>query len=442
MPSDSLPLTVLQEIDRVCDSFEAAWHAGQKPRIEDYLNVTTLEYRTELFGELLAREVELRKKAGESPEAADYAPRFACYGELILTVIHHSGQSGLTVVLPLTSTEDGPDAQPYGGGPLTEPGSTSARGVTWNLAASASNAPIVVPDRIGRFRVVRLLGRGNFLVFLAHDDQNDTEVAIKVARTGDSFSRRPLMSLAEEAQRLSALDHPGIVKIHEFVTPPSDAILEQEGGPGGFIVLEYVPGLNLEELFRQTSMAPARLAQIAAEIADAIHHAHMLGLVHRDLKPSNVLIDAHGHPRVCDFGLAIDEEIQRLRRGEVAGTLPYMAPEQVRGETNRLDGRTDIWALGVILYRGLTGRPPFRGASTAEYFDEILNREPRPPRQFSNEIPRELERICLRCLSRQMSDRYLTAADLAGDLRLWLFEGSKDSSGLSGTWSMPTPIFS
>ncbi|MGZ3471602.1 MAG: hypothetical protein ACXWO1_18750, partial [Isosphaeraceae bacterium] len=117
MPSDSLPLTVLQEIDRVCDSFEAAWHAGQKPRIEDYLNVTTLEYRTELFGELLAREVELRKKAGESPEAADYAPRFACYGELILTVIHHSGQSGLTVVLPLTLTEDGPDAQPYGGGP-------------------------------------------------------------------------------------------------------------------------------------------------------------------------------------------------------------------------------------------------------------------------------------------------------------------------------------
>ena len=428
MPSESLPLTVLQEIDRVCDSFEAAWHAGLKPRIEDYLHVTTLEYRTELFGELLAREVELRKKAGESPEAADYAPRFACYGELIQTVINHSGQSGLTVVLPLTSTEDGPDAQPSGGGPLTEPSSTSARGVTWDPAASGSNAPIVVPDRIGRFRVVRLLGRGNFLVFLAHDDQNEFEVAIKVARTGDPFSRRRLMSLAEEAQRLAALDHPGIVKIHEFVTPPSDAILEQEGGPGGFIVLEYVPGLNLEELFRQTSMAPARLAQIAAEVADAIHHAHTLGLVHRDLKPSNILIDAHGHPRVCDFGLAIDEEIQRLRRGEVAGTLPYMAPEQVRGETNRLDGRTDIWALGVILYRGLTGRPPFRGASTAEYFDEILNREPRPPRQFSNEIPRELERICLRCLSRQMSDRYLTAADLADDLRLWLFEESREPS--------------
>ena len=105
------------------------------------------------------------------------------------------------MALPLTSTEDGPGTcQLYGGGPLTEPGSTSARGVTWNLAASASNAPIVVPDRIGRFRVVRLLGRGNFQPSCRHDDQNDTEVAIKVARTGDSFSRRPLMSLAEEAQ--------------------------------------------------------------------------------------------------------------------------------------------------------------------------------------------------------------------------------------------------
>src|SRR5271165_4946731 len=120
MPSESLPLTVLQEIDRVCDSFEAAWHAGLRPRIEDYLNVTSLEYRTELFGELLACEVELRKKAGESPQAADYVPRFTGYGELILTLLNHTGQNGLTVVLPLTSTDDGLDAQPSGVGPLTE----------------------------------------------------------------------------------------------------------------------------------------------------------------------------------------------------------------------------------------------------------------------------------------------------------------------------------
>ena len=193
-----------------------------------------------------------------------------------------------------------------------------------------------------------------------------------------------------------------------------------EPGSDGFLVLEYVAGQTLHELYRQGRLEPRRLAGLVAAVAEAVHHAHTAGLVHRDLKPSNILIDPEGRPKVCDFGLAVDEEIQRLRRGEVAGTLPYMAPEQVRGETNRLDGRTDIWAIGVILYRGLTGALPFRGTTTAECFEEILGREPRPPRQFGDDIPRELERICLRCLSRQMSDRYLTAADLAGDLRRWL----------------------
>ena len=185
-------------------------------------------------------------------------------------------------------------------------------------------------------------------------------------------------------------------------------------------MLEYVPGSTLEALLRRERLDPLRLARIIAAMADALHHAHTAGLVHRDLKPSNVLIDLQGRPKICDFGLAVDEEIQRLRRGEVAGTLPYMAPEQVRGETNRLDGRTDIWAIGVILYRGLTGRLPFRGNTTAECFEEILRCEPRPPRQFGDTVPRELERICLRCLSRQMSDRYLTAADLGEDLKGWL----------------------
>ena len=109
-----------------------------------------------------------------------------------------------------------------------------------------------------------------------------------------------------------------------------------------------------------------------------------------------------------------------------------MAPEQVRGETNRLDGRTDIWAIGVILYRGLTGPLPFRGSTTAECFEEILGREPRPPRQCGDDIPRELERICLRCLSRQMSDRYLTAADLADDLRRWLADARTEQASGPG----------
>ena len=429
MPSRSLPLSVLQQIDQVCDSFEAAWNAGVRPRIEDYLDASTIQERTELFRELLAREIELRKKAGESPDLAEYLGRFGFYGDLIGTVINNHGHGGDTLLLPITRTEMGSLAEPAESHATTIPDTTAFRERTWDPDVAGRSAKVVVPERIGRFRPSRLLGKGNFLVFLAHDEENGRDVAIKIARPEDPFSRKRLMSLAEEAQRLSTLDHPGIVKIHEFVAPVATADSEDDAEDGGFIVLEFIEGQTLEQLFRAGRPTPEQLAELMVKVADAVHYAHIAGLVHRDLKPSNILLDTRGDPRVCDFGLAVDEEIQRMRRGEVAGTLPYMAPEQVRGETNRLDGRTDIWALGVILYRGLTGRLPFRGRSTAECFDEILHREPRPPRQCDDGIPRELERICLRCLSRPMRDRYLTAKDLADDLRAWLSRASVEPTG-------------
>ncbi len=129
----------------------------------------------------------------------------------------------------------------------------------------------------------------------------------------------------------------------------------------------------------------------------------------------------------ADFGLAIHEDAQQRRAGEIAGTPSYMAPEQVRGETHRLDGRTDVWALGVILYQGLCGRMPFRSATRESLFDEILNREPKPARQVNDHVPRELERISLKCLAKRMSDRYATARDLAGDLQLWLAQAVSTS---------------
>jgi serine/threonine protein kinase/formylglycine-generating enzyme required for sulfatase activity len=425
MSSEFIPLDILQEIDRVCDSFEAAWHAGLNPRIEDYLGIVAESYRESLFREILARELEIRRKAGESPCLADYDGRFGDYAGLIQTILGEQAPTEPTPLLPLASTE--PDSEEPLADPQekTDPNSTLTLAERWDNRDLRSPAPVVVPARIGRFPVVRLLGRGNFLVFLARDEVERRDVAVKVARPGDSLSRRRLMSLAEEAQRLNCLNHPGIVKIYEFVAPEVQSD-EQDPAHGGFIVLEYIEGITLEQLLKERPIAPQRLAEILAAVADAVHHAHTAGLVHRDLKPSNIMIDVAGKPRVCDFGLAVDEEIQRLRRGEVAGTLPYMAPEQVRGETNRLDGRTDIWALGIILYRGLAGRLPFRGPQPADYFEQITGSEPRPPRQVSDLAPRELERICLHCLSRQMTDRYLTAGDLAEDLRRWLTEAGRE----------------
>jgi serine/threonine protein kinase/formylglycine-generating enzyme required for sulfatase activity len=419
MPSRSLPLSVLQQIDRLCDSFEAAWQGGLRPQIEEYLERTSISDPTELFKELLAREVELRKKAGDLPEPGDYLGRFGSYGDQVITVFNDPRREGETAVLPLSITEAGSLAKSGVDAATTVPNTTETGRRTWDPNRARRSAPVVVPEWIGRFRVLRLLGQGNFLVFLARDEERGRDVAIKVARPDDAYSRKRLMSLAEEFHRLNNLDHPGIVKVYGFV-PPADQGDSEEAADSGFIVLEWIDGPTLEQLFRTDRPGPKDLAEILARVADAVHHAHLAGLIHRDLKPSNILLDARSVPKVCDFGLAVDEEVQRLRRGEVAGTLPYMAPEQVRGETNRLDGRTDIWALGVILYRGLTGRLPFRGRTTAEYFDEILSREPRPPRQCARGIPRELERICLRCLSRAPNERYLTAEDLAEDLGRWL----------------------
>ncbi|WP_165222265.1 protein kinase domain-containing protein [Aquisphaera insulae] len=415
MSSDLLPLTLLQKIDEVCDSFEDAWRAGESPRIEDYLSRSTILARTALFRELLAREIELRRLSGQCPEAEDYEVRFGDHAQIVRTILSEVSPMARTSIHPLIGRDQSTGFASMEVLDRTDVVTTGDRSVFWDRPGGGEH----LPERIGRFRPIRLLGTGNFLVYLAHDEKRGRDVAIKTARPGDPRGRRRLMSLADEARRLRSLDHPGIVRLHEFV-PPSGEAGDDPGVVDGFIVLEYVAGQTLENLMSRGRIEPGRLARLVADVAAAVHHAHNAGLTHRDLKPSNILLDALGNPRVCDFGLAIDEEIARLLRGEVAGTVPYMAPEQVRGETNRLDGRTDIWALGVILYRGLTGRLPFRGRRTSECFREILNREPRPPRQFGEFIPRELERICMKCLSRPMTDRYLTAADLASELRRWL----------------------
>lgn len=158
---------------------------------------------------------------------------------------------------------------------------------------------------------------------------------------------------------------------------------------------------------------------LTAQVADALHSAHQQGFVHRDIKPANILIDGQGRARITDFGLALHYRDQAQRVGEYSGTLPYMAPEQVRGQTHLLDGRADIWGLGAVLYELLTGGRPFRAKSREDLCRLVLEQEPKRPRQIDGSIPRELERICLKCLEKEAADRYAEAADLANDLGKW-----------------------
>jgi len=267
------------------------------------------------------------------------------------------------------------------------------------------------PSKIGRYRIINQLGQGGFgRVYLAHDDDLDRPVAIKVPNPERITRPEDVDSFLKEARILGKLDHPNIVPVHD-VGRTSDGLC--------YIVSKLVKGSDLAVTIGQARLSFRDSAELVGTIAEALHYAHTQGLVHRDIKPANILIDATGKPCVADFGLALkDEDFGRAAR--TAGTPAYMSPEQTKGEGHRVDGRSDIFSLGIVLYELLTGKRPFRGDSRVEVMEQITNAQPRPPRQFDDTIPKELERICLKALSKRASDRYNTAKDMAEDLRIFL----------------------
>jgi class 3 adenylate cyclase/tetratricopeptide (TPR) repeat protein len=264
------------------------------------------------------------------------------------------------------------------------------------------------------------LGAGGFgAVYLGHDTQLDRSVAIKVLHGGADVPQAESERLLQEARRLAQLSHPGIVAMHD---------IGMEGAQV-YLVSDFLDGPDLARWLGDHQPAWPEAAGIAAAVADALAHAHARLIVHRDVKPANIIITPDRGPVLVDFGLGLDEKkAGGSELGVISGTPAYMAPEQVAGAAHRIDGRTDIYSLGVVLYEMLCGRAPFRASSTGELLRQVRDDEPQPPRQLRRDVPLELERACLKALAKRQQDRYSTAADFADDLRRVLKALSPPSS--------------
>jgi hypothetical protein len=306
-----------------------------------------------------------------------------------------------------------PDVPQHGSTSHTPDSTNGADTVSFHLPGEADVAAggLAPGFELGRYVLVRKIGRGGMgAVWLATDTQLDRQVAIKVLRPERQRDPAAINQFLDECRRLGNLVHTGILPVYDCGIDQGIC----------YLVSEFVAGGTLGHQIKRTPPSYSEAAELVARIADAAHFAHLRGIVHRDIKPGNILMRARGVPLLADFGLAISEEEQLAAPAGTLGTFAYMSPEQLRGDSQFVDGRADIYSLGVLLYQLLTARLPFLADNAEQYQELVLRRDPRPPRSIREDIPRELEAICLKCLARNPAERYTTAADLSAALRAFL----------------------
>ncbi|HEY6046466.1 MAG TPA: serine/threonine-protein kinase, partial [Pyrinomonadaceae bacterium] len=299
---------------------------------------------------------------------------------------------------------------------------------------------------LSHYRIVARIGAGAMgEVYLAQDTKLDRQVALKILPEEFAADADRMRRFVQEAKAASALNHPNIITIHE--------IGEADGVP--YIATEFVDGVTLHDQMANPSFTLSRKLAVATQIAEALQVAHRAGIVHRDIKPGNVMLRGDGYVKLLDFGIAklteqnsapTDSEADTKERsletkaGTILGTTHYMSPEQIRSRP--IDGRTDIWSLGVLLYEMVAGQKPFQGETFGDQIAAILQNEPAALSELAPQCPPELERIIGKALQKSRKQRYQQIKDFANELKILrrqlAFASELERSGTPDRTNAPT----